>query len=140
MKCGQKYIRWLFIFSLLASLSYASADAFKFVEKDSDGTTHVRAPFVHVDIHHKADGTKNVSVDAPFTHVRHPGGGNNVQVSAPFTKINPRSEKNVHVATPFVKVMKQPESFVHASAPFTKANKPSTKETVHVAAPSTKSP
>jgi hypothetical protein len=138
MKQERKNLWWLLTFSLLASLSYGSANAYEFVEKDSHGTTHIRAPFVHVDVHHKANGEKNVSVDAPFTHVRHPAGGNRVQVRAPFTKINPQGEPNVHVRAPFTKVMKQPDGSLHARAPVTNVNKPKAMENVKVVAPSTK--
>lgn len=135
MKQERKNVGWMLTVSFLASSSCVRADDYKFAEKHPDGTTDIRAPFVHIDVRHKTHGTRNISVDAPWTHVNSPAEGDNVQVSAPFTKVNPKGQGNVHVSAPFTKVTKQPDGSVHASAPFTEVNKPTTKETVHAVTP-----
>lgn len=135
MRYRRKNITLGLAISVLAISSYTWADAHNFVEKDDNGTTEIRAPFVQINVHRKAYGTRNVSVDAPLTHVRSLPGANNVQVSAPFTKVNPKEAGNVHVSAPFTKVTKQPDGSVHTTAPFTDVNKSQAKENIRVLAP-----
>ncbi len=103
--------------------SSAPATALKFVETDADGTKHIRAPFVHVDVHHRADGQKDVRVKAPFTKVHNPAGAHNAQISAPFTKVNNSQNGGKDVSAPFTKVEKPTESRkAQVNAPFTKVH------------------
>ncbi len=113
------------------------AEAFKFLEKDPDGTTHINAPFVHVDVHHNADGQKDVSVDAPFTHVRNPAGGDNLQMSAPFTGLHTNPDGTRSVNAPFTKVRPTNHGRTQVSAPFTKV-RPTNNGRTQVSAPFTR--
>ncbi len=123
---------------MVSMLQPQSAFSWKFVEKDADGTKHINVPFVHVDVHPKGDGTKAVSVDAPFTHVRNPGSYGKVGVSAPFTKVHDMPDGSQQVSAPFTKVHNMPDGSKHVSAPFTKVNKAPDGSTA-VNAPLTKS-
>ncbi len=64
-----------------------SAQALKLVEKDSQGT-HIKVPFVHVDVGGTTDSDKHVHVKAPFVKVDNPPGDNNASVKAPLTKVD----------------------------------------------------
>lgn len=105
--------------------------AFKFVEKDAGGT-HIRAPFVHVDVPGEGGEGKNVRVRAPFVKVDNPPGPGNAQVKAPLTRVgkdagtgdvkvkapftkvdNPPGKGNVNVKAPFTNVQKSPKSSGH---------------------------
>jgi hypothetical protein len=117
-------------------LQTQSAFSWNFVEKDADGTKHINAPFVHIDVHHKGDGTKAVSVDAPFTHVRNPGSYGKVGVSAPFTSVHDMPDGSRQINAPFTQVHNAPDGSKQVSAPFTKST--SANGNTHVNAPFTK--
>jgi hypothetical protein len=130
------------LFLMLAWLS-GSADcalAFKIVEKDADGT-HIRAPFVHVDVPGANGEGSNVRVRAPFVKVDNPPGDGNVKVKAPFTKVGTdASTGDVKVNAPFTKVDNPPgKGNVNVKAPFTKIQKStdSSAQPLNSKAPST---
>jgi hypothetical protein len=106
----------------------SAAHSFKFVEKDADGTKHIRAPFVHVDVHPKTDGQNDVHVKAPFVKVNNPAGPHNSQVSAPFTKVHDNPVGDTKVSAPFTRVHDKPNGDTTVSAPFTKVNSPTAKD------------
>lgn len=128
------------------------AFAFKFVDTDANGVKHIHAPFLHMDIKHHADGTKDVNVRAPFVHVNNPAGANNASVKAPFTKVShpdggtrvkapftkvndpAGNNNNASVKAPFTKVS-HPNGGTSVKAPFTKVNKPSGATDASVKAP-----
>lgn len=90
--CTSIFRNNLVALSALAALSSTTgpALAYKWVTYDEDGTKHIHAPFVNVAVKKHADGTKDVDVQAPFTNVHNPAGGDNAEVHAPFTDIEPR--------------------------------------------------
>ena len=99
------YLLFLIAFSLFGSKS--TALAFKFVEKDDQGNTHVRAPFVHVDVGSPDQDGKRVRVKAPFVNVDNPPGPGNAQVNAPMTHLTRDAESGTtNVKAPFTNVDK----------------------------------
>jgi hypothetical protein len=123
---------------MVSMLQTQSAVSWNFVEKDADGTKHINAPFVHIDVHPKGDGTKAVSVDAPFTHVRNPGSYGKVGVSAPFTSVHDMPDGSKQINAPFAQVHNAPDGSKQVSAPFTQVHKGPDGSTA-VSAPFTKS-
>ncbi len=112
------------VYLLTSILTVQSEPAFagKFVETDPDGTKHIRAPFVHVDVRHNYDGTKNVNVKAPFVKVHHPPGTDNAQVTAPFTKVKRNEDGSPKVSAPFTKVNRADDGSTKVRAPLTKVD------------------
>jgi hypothetical protein len=95
----------------------------RFVETDADGTKHIRAPFVNVDVKHHADGTKNVNVNAPFVRVHDPSGASSTQVKAPFTKVDRNDDGSPRVRAPFTRVDRNDDGSPRVTAPFTKVDR-----------------
>lgn len=111
--------------ALLASAALAS---------DSNGRdTHINVPFVNLDIHHKADGSHHVEVNAPFAHVDKPADTSQTTVTAPFTHVSDPQGGDVKVKAPFTHVYAPADnSPTQVKAPFTKVNQPKVQTQVKV--------
>jgi hypothetical protein len=129
--------------SLLAASALLTSSnavfAFKFVTKDADGTTHVSAPFVHVDVSPEDQTGKHVKVNAPFTHVDNRPGIDKPSVRAPFTRVQKDAATNTtNVKAPFVKVNNPPgPNNASVSAPFTKVTHDNQTKKTSIKAPFT---
>jgi len=103
---NKQYFYLLLLIALPLFGSRSAALAFKFVEKDDQGT-HVRAPFVHVDVGNPDQDGKRVKVKAPFVKVDNPPGQGNAQVKAPLTHVTRDAHTGAtQVRAPFAKVEK----------------------------------
>lgn len=104
---NKQYLYLLSFILVPLSTVQNAAFGFKFVEKDDQGVTHVRAPFVHVDVGEPDPDGKRVHVKAPFVNVDNPPGPGNVQVNAPLTHVTRDTENGTtSVKAPFTKVEK----------------------------------
>jgi len=130
-----------FLCATLLMTSGGKALAFKFVEKDPDGTTHIRAPFVHVDVSPQDEAGSHVKVKAPFTHVyNRPQYYGSPSVKAPFTKVQADEVTGApRVDAPFTKVRHdQVTGAPKVDAPFTKVRENSITGATTVRAPFTR--
>lgn len=98
------------VFLLAPGLGCAiGAQAYDIVEKEADGSTHVRIPFIRVDVDHPGTPGKHVHVKAPFINVDNPAGEDNVQVKAPWTRVKrDPTTGNTNVRAPFIKMDNAP--------------------------------
>ena len=126
--------------ALLLIAQAGPALAGDFVRTDADGTKHIRAPFVNIDVKHHADGTKNVDVKAPFVKVHNPAGQHNAKIQAPFTKVDRTESGSPTVTAPLTKVERNPDGSARVKAPFTKVGEPNTAKSMKVTAPNPQEP
>src|SRR5262249_45337197 len=103
---NKQYLYLLFLIAVSLFGSKNTALAYKFVEKDDQGT-HVRAPFVNIDVGSPDQDGKRVRVKAPFVNVDNPPGPGNAQVNAPMTHVTrDAGTGTTNVNAPFAKVEK----------------------------------
>ncbi|PWU02842.1 MAG: hypothetical protein C5B53_01155 [Candidatus Melainabacteria bacterium] len=152
---NKQYLYLPFLIALTFFASKSTALAYKFVEKDGEGT-HVRAPFVHVDVGSPDQDGKRVRVKAPFVNVDNPPGSGNAQVNAPMTHVTRDAQSGTtNVKAPFTKVDKPTNGTeistpvstgteysntskgVNVNAPFARVQTNGANRNVHVKAPFT---